>query len=42
MKFIVLEPDEKAHEFVLTGDKLGQEVLDKVKGSRNAEVANAV
>lgn len=40
MKFTVLEPDGKAHEFVLTGDKLGQEVLDKVRSTRNAEVAN--
>ncbi|XP_074613295.1 E3 ubiquitin-protein ligase MYLIP-like [Acropora palmata] len=30
MKFAVLEPDGRAHEFVLTGDKLGQEALDKV------------
>lgn len=31
MKFTVLEPDDRAHEFVLTGDKLGQEALDKVR-----------
>lgn len=42
MKFTVLEPDGKAHEFVLTGDKLGQEVLDKVRSTRNAERANMV
>lgn len=42
MKFTVLEPDGKAHEFVLTGDKLGQQVLDKVRSTRNAEVANAL
>lgn len=30
MKFTVLEPDGRAHEFVLTGDKLGQEALDKI------------
>lgn len=42
MKFTVLEPDGKAHEFVLTGDKLGQEVLDRVRSTRNAEVANVL
>ena len=43
MKFTVLEPDGRAHEFALTGDKLGQEVLDKVRESmRNAELANVV
>lgn len=36
MKFAVLEPDGRAHEFVLTGDKLGQEALDKVKSTRIA------
>ena len=42
MKFTVLEPDGRAHEFVLTGDKLGQEALDKVRSTpvRRAEVAN--
>ena len=30
MKFLVLEPDGKPHEFVITRDKLGQEILDKV------------
>ena len=38
MKFAVLEPDGRAHEFVLTGDKLGQEALDKVKSTRNAYI----
>ena len=42
MKFTVLEPDGKAHEFVLTGDKLGQQVLDKVGSTRSAEVANVL
>ena len=27
----MLEPDGRGNEFVLTGDKLGQDVLDKVK-----------
>ena len=40
MKFAVLEPDGRAHEFVLTGDKLGQEALDKVKSTRNAYFPN--
>lgn len=40
MKFAVLEPDGRAHEFVLTGDKLGQEALDKVKSTRNAYFRN--
>lgn len=31
MRFVVLEPDGRGNEFVLTGDKLGQDVLDKVK-----------
>lgn len=42
MKFTVLEPDGKPHEFVLTGDKLGQEALDKVRTIRRAELANVV
>lgn len=42
MKFTVLEPDGKAHEFVLTGDKLGQEALDKVRSTRKAELANVI
>lgn len=42
MKFTVLEPDGKGHEFVLTRDKLGQEALDKVRSTRNAELANEV
>jgi len=42
MKFTVLEADGKAHEFVLTGHKLGQQVLDKVRSTRNAEVANVL
>lgn len=42
MKFTILEPDGKAHDFVLTGDKLGQEALDKVRSTRNAELANVV
>jgi len=42
MKFTVLEADGKAHEFVLTGDKLGQQVLDKVRSARSAEVANVL
>lgn len=40
MKFAVLEPDGRAHEFVLTGDKLGQDALDKVKSTRNAYFPN--
>lgn len=31
MRFVILEPDGRGNEFVLTGDKLGQDVLDKVK-----------
>lgn len=42
MKFTILEPDGKAHDFVLTGDKLGQEALDKVRSTRNAELPNVV
>lgn len=38
MRFTVLEPDGRAHEFVLTGDKLGQEALDKVRSTKSEKL----